>query len=622
MTDLENEWAGYSYGADQRSDEKTKRLRFAFYGRCSTDDNQDPETSKAWQMRVASALVANSGGSIVLEFFDIGFSRSLPWSRRPEAAAILNELDRPGRRFDAVVVGEGQRCFYGTQFADLAPRFDHYGVQLWLPELSGPYDSDNTTQDMLMAITGGMSKGERKRIQERVKQGMAAQVETEGRWQGGRAPYGYLAVPWKKHPNPKKASEGFMQKRLELDPVAAPVVQRIFQDAVDGLAVRAIARTLNEEGVPCPSAHDPGRNSHRKQNGWQPATVSSLLANPRYTGYEFWGKFKKQEELVSAVDTHMGYQTRLVRSKDDLIRSKTKTHPSIVDVDIFLSVQKIIAGRSTRIKGGPRVKSAYIFQSMIHCDVCARKLEINKTAKGKVTYRCRGGRDIDKTTGVAPHPRVVVDESVLAPLVSNWIRYVFHPDRNRDTLDSLNTAHEDSESPIEAVQQQRVMTRQKELEEENDRLVDLIIRGVVPEAAGASKLNKISKELEAAKGEAEGYAEMERMRSLASGDNTASEVLRDMAETDGDAFNDAMDEALSAESDPAKVNEFYRALGLTMIFLHATNEVRLELQPKLDSQANLVPVLGDKCVRGGTHASPKKSGVYTVIPLIHAKLLE
>ena len=54
------------------------RLRFAFYGRVSTEDWQDPVTSRARQRDQAAALVAGHG-RIVAEFFDTGYSRTLPW---------------------------------------------------------------------------------------------------------------------------------------------------------------------------------------------------------------------------------------------------------------------------------------------------------------------------------------------------------------------------------------------------------------------------------------------------------------------------------------------------------------------------------------------------------------
>ena len=47
--------------------------RFAFYGRCSTEDHQNPVTSRAWQWDQASMATA-SRGLIVAEFFDVDHS--------------------------------------------------------------------------------------------------------------------------------------------------------------------------------------------------------------------------------------------------------------------------------------------------------------------------------------------------------------------------------------------------------------------------------------------------------------------------------------------------------------------------------------------------------------------
>jgi hypothetical protein len=51
------------------------RLRFAFYGRVSTEDWQDPVTSRARQLQQAVMLVAGHG-VIVAQFFDCGESRT------------------------------------------------------------------------------------------------------------------------------------------------------------------------------------------------------------------------------------------------------------------------------------------------------------------------------------------------------------------------------------------------------------------------------------------------------------------------------------------------------------------------------------------------------------------
>jgi site-specific DNA recombinase len=95
-------------------------LRFAFYGRVSTEDWQDPVTSRARQLQQALMLTAGVG-VITAEFFDTGESRELPWARRPQAAALVAQLADPERGWDAIVIGEYERAFYGNQYASMAP---------------------------------------------------------------------------------------------------------------------------------------------------------------------------------------------------------------------------------------------------------------------------------------------------------------------------------------------------------------------------------------------------------------------------------------------------------------------------------------------------------------------
>ena len=111
--------------------------KFAFYGRVSTEDQQDPQASRNWQLARARALTVRHG-AVVAEFFDIGQSRSLPWKRRPEAARLPAALADPDRGFDAVVIGEPHRAFYGNQYGLTFPLFEHYQVGLWSLKWAGP----------------------------------------------------------------------------------------------------------------------------------------------------------------------------------------------------------------------------------------------------------------------------------------------------------------------------------------------------------------------------------------------------------------------------------------------------------------------------------------------------
>jgi hypothetical protein len=87
-------------------------MRFAFYGRVSTEDWQDPVTSRARQLAQAAMLVAGYG--TIRPSSSTRESRTLAWPRRPQAAALVAALADPGRGWDAVVIGEYERTFWVT----------------------------------------------------------------------------------------------------------------------------------------------------------------------------------------------------------------------------------------------------------------------------------------------------------------------------------------------------------------------------------------------------------------------------------------------------------------------------------------------------------------------------
>ena len=72
-----------------------------------------------------------------------------------------------------------------------------------------------------MSVFGGMSKGERNRIKIRVRTAMASQTQVEGRFLGGRPPYGYTFADLGPHPHPAKAADGRRLHGLVPDEITA-----------------------------------------------------------------------------------------------------------------------------------------------------------------------------------------------------------------------------------------------------------------------------------------------------------------------------------------------------------------------------------------------------------------
>ena len=325
-------------------------LRLAFYGRVSTEDWQDPVTSRARQREQAEALVRGHG-SIVAEFFDVGQSRSLAWARRPQAAALAAALADPARGWDAIVIGEYERAFYGSQYASMAPLFEHYGVQLWMPEAGGRVDYASEHDEQAMTVLGLSSKREITRTSIRVRTAMAAQTR-QGRYLGGRPPYGYRLADAGPHPNKAHAAWGRRARRLEPDPGTAHVVAWMFAARLAGHSVARIARALNEAGIPCPSAADPGRNPHRTGAGWTLGTVATILGNPRYTGRQVWNRQRTDCELADPANTSLGHrQVQRWNLPDGWVISARPAHPALVSEADFIAAQDISAARGPAAHG-------------------------------------------------------------------------------------------------------------------------------------------------------------------------------------------------------------------------------------------------------------------------------
>jgi DNA invertase Pin-like site-specific DNA recombinase len=365
-------------------------INFAFYGRVSTEDQQDPESSRGWQLTRSRALIESRGGVIVAEYFDVDDSRSIPWQRRPHATALLAELKNPNRGFDAVVIGEPHRAFYGNQYGLTFPLFEHYGVPLWVPEVGGPIDPANEAHDMVMSVFGGMSKGERNRIKIRVRTAMEAQTRMEGRFLGGRPPYGYLIADAGPHPNPAKASDGRRLHKLDIDPETMPVVLRIFAEFTGGHGIYAIAEGLTRDGIPSPSAYDPARNTHRSGIAWSKGAVRAILMNPRYTGYQVWNRQRTDEVLLDVENVALGHTAKMRWNPEEKwVFSEKIAHPPIIDKKDFELAQATLAGRGSKTQHKQHSRPrAYPLRGVMLCGLCGRRMS-GKWNNGLAYYLCR-----------------------------------------------------------------------------------------------------------------------------------------------------------------------------------------------------------------------------------------
>jgi site-specific DNA recombinase len=441
--------------------------RFAFYGRVSTEDQQDPESSRAWQITRARQLIEPAGGTIVAEYFDIGQSRSLPWKRRPEAGRLLVDLARADRDFDAIVIGEPQRAFYGNQFGLTFPVFTHYAMGLWVPEVGGAVDPGSDAHDLVMSLYGGMSKGERMRIKTRVRSAMGAQA-LQGRFLGGRPPYGYGLADGGPHPNPGKAADGKRLHYLAPDPATAPMVQRIFTEYIAGTGFYAIAEGLTRDGVPSPSAADPARNRHRSGIAWSKAAVRAIIKNPRYTGRQVWNRQRRDEVLLDVENVALGHSSKLRWNDEaDWVWSTEISHEPIIDVDTFTRAQlRIQTAGNGRAKVTQVRRHDYLLRGRMTCSLCGRRMQ-GSFNNGRPHYRCKLAAEYALANKV-DHPKTVyVREDRIEEALDAWLAQLFEPDHIDATCRLLADVDERPEDTA------RLEAARRLLDDTDDRLAKL-----------------------------------------------------------------------------------------------------------------------------------------------------
>jgi hypothetical protein len=286
-----------------------------------------------------------------------------------------------------------------------------------MPEAGGRVDYASEHDEQTMTHLGLSSKREVTRTSIRVRTAMAVQAREQGRYLGGRPPYGYRLGDAGPHPNKAHPAWGRRAHRLEPDPETAHIVRWIFARRLAGHSVARIARALNDAGVPCPSAADPGRNPHRTGARWTLGTVTTILRNPRYTGRQVWNRQRTDRDLVDAGDIALGHKpVQRWNLPDGWVISRKLVHPALVSEADFIAAQDISAARGPVLGTGLTAphKRRYLLAGLLICGGCGRRME-SAWSNGKPAYRCRHGHTTASRRGPDRPKNAYVREDLIMP---------------------------------------------------------------------------------------------------------------------------------------------------------------------------------------------------------------
>jgi site-specific DNA recombinase len=563
-------------------------LRFAWYGRLSTDDRQDVTLARPSQLDACETKVATLGGTITAEFFD---TESGSHADRAELLALIAEARDPEtRRFDEVIVMQTSRLSRNRVDAALFER------DLRRLNAAVTYVSGGGSQ-LEIAIKQAIDEHERERLKVETRRGQRQTIKN-GYRAGGRAPYGFRLAR-EPHPVAVRARAGETKSKLAVDEEQAPVVRTIFMCWVrEGLGTLAIADRLNAQGVPSPSHTDVRRNV---KNVWAASSVRHVLQNPAYIGQVVW------DRTDHSLKRERGGGGARMRDESEWLVMED-AHPAIIDAELFEAAQARFAARSRRSPTGISRKGqrVYLLSGMVSCASGHQPLKTFGRARFEHEYQCCSyGRTYGKAAAAAiDHPQWLnVPEGKLAALVFDFLDARLFGEARVDLLRKQLNKHARDRGKDQRSERTRLTKRLKEIEQAMRAQIRGLESGVDPDLVQARII-----ELRAERDEAEA-------------------ALRDQAPEVRDD-SDATIEALEAVPDlserlreaPIEVKRrFLLAIGLEVVFDRVEGRVRI----RADIDPAMIDALNDGQIdlRTGQHGGGRirtcegRANAFTARPL-------
>ncbi|MFN8113174.1 MAG: recombinase family protein [Solirubrobacterales bacterium] len=348
--------------------------RFAFYGRLSTTDKQDPALSFPSQRKACERKVADLGGKVTCEFTD---QESGAKAERPGWTALTAEArDQDGRRFDAVVIYQTSRLARDRLHAALFER-ELRKVGVPIHYAMGGGDPDTPEGGLMIGMQQLWDEFERTKLSRETKRGMREASE-QGYRAGGRAPYGYRRH-LQEMPKGHQGNRDKHRVTLEPEPAEAKVIAEIFDLFVTSkLTPKAIAEHLNRPGgPPSPSHVDSSRNV---LGHWAASSVRAMLRNPVYTGRIVWNRL----DFTEAKQAGGGARTR---AREEWVVSEDAHLPLVAD-EVYEAAQARF-DRTVRSSSSAGAKRSYLFSGMVRCSAGHQPLSMHgKARKGHHYYAC------------------------------------------------------------------------------------------------------------------------------------------------------------------------------------------------------------------------------------------
>ncbi len=352
---------------------ETKKVRVAIYCRLSEEDRdkenrEDDSTSIQNQKLMLTEYAIRQGWQIYGVYSDddyTGADRNRPDFNKVLKLAEKKEID--------IILCKSQSRF--TRELELVERYINGLFIEWGIRFIGLVDNADTDikgNKKSRQINGLVNEWYLEDLSDNIKLVLKAK-RAKGEYTGGLALYGYKKDPERKG-------------HLIIDPVAAEVVREIFSLYAKGMGKTAIARELNNRGIPNPT-------QYKLQNGiaykipnrlgtlWKYSAIASVLSNEMYIGNMVQGRYGS-----------ISYKSKKnkPKPKEEWVIVKG-THEAIIDMDLWESVQKKINANFKPYVTG----KIGVFAKKCKCKYCGYILKTSKSHEDRY-LRCPT-RQVDKS---------------------------------------------------------------------------------------------------------------------------------------------------------------------------------------------------------------------------------
>lgn len=368
-------------------------MKVAIYCRLSEEDRNKPfETDDSNSIRNQKAMlleyVMEQGWELYNIYSDDDYTGSD--RRRPQFNRLLEDAEQ--RKFDIVLCKTQSRF---TRELELVEKYIHGLFPIWgirFISIVDNADTANKGNKKSRQINGLVNEWYLEDMSENIRS-VLTNRRRNGFHIGSFALYGYKKDPERRG-------------RLLIDEEAAAVVREVFTLFAQGYGKSAIARMLNDRGIPNPTEYKRLQGLRYKQPKtknstlWKYFAISSMLTNEIYIGHMVQGK----------------YGSASYKTKQNKPRPRSEwyvvegTHEPIIDRELWDRVQAMIAQRAKPFDAGV----VGLFARKARCAYCGYAMRSSK-CQGKHYLKC-SSRHISKDAcrgsfiSVDKLERLVLDE--------------------------------------------------------------------------------------------------------------------------------------------------------------------------------------------------------------------